>query len=93
MHVSSRVTTPPHRDLYWEQRHEKVPYPLKHDEEGDTKMQDYPLPEKVETLLEQGKYNNVENKITKVERGGERGGGWNQGLGEELYVQLSYLTR
>eukprot|EP00731_Ephydatia_muelleri_P025024 Em0017g107a len=56
---------PAKKDLYWEQRHEKVPYPLKHDEEGDTKMQDYPLPEKVETLLEQGKYNNVENKITK----------------------------
>ena len=30
------------------------------------KLSMYPLPEKVETLLEQGKYNNVENKITKV---------------------------
>ena len=83
MHVSSRVTTPPHRDLYWEQHHEKVPYPLKHDE-GGMKFPDYPLPEKVETLLEQGKYNNMESKITKVERGGEYvKGGKSQGLGED----------
>ena len=56
----------PHRDLYWEQRHEKVSFPLMHDEEGDLRLPEYPLPEKVEALLEQGKYSNVENKITKV---------------------------
>ena len=79
MHVSSHVTTPPHRDLYREQRHEKVPYPLKH--EGGMKFPDYPLPEKGETLLEQG---NMESKITKVERGEECvKGGKSQGLGED----------
>ena len=55
-----------HRDLYWEQRHDKVGFPSSLTEEGDVRLPEYPLPEKVETLLEQGKYNNVENKITKV---------------------------
>ena len=38
-------------------------------EESDRNLQDYTLPEQVETLIGAGKYRNVETKITKVSEG------------------------
>ena len=35
-------------------------------EESDRNLQEYTLPEQVETLIGKGKYRNVETKITKV---------------------------
>ena len=34
-------------------------------EETDSLLPEYPLPEQIEKLIEAGKYNNVENKVTK----------------------------
>ena len=36
------------------------------EEVGDEQIEEYPLPEQIEQLIEAGKYSNVENRVTKV---------------------------
>ena len=51
-------------DLFWEQHYTLIDWVC--GEETDRSLVDYPLPEQVETLIDRGKYQNVETKITKV---------------------------
>ena len=60
-------------DLYWEQHYPQIPMPMYYLEETDRLLPEYPLPERIERLIEEGKYNNVEDRVTKV-CGGEGGG-------------------
>ena len=52
-------------DLYWEHHFTNIPLDTPHLEESDQYLPEYPLPVQVETLLESGKYENVENRVTK----------------------------
>ena len=45
------------------------------EEVGDDQIEEYPLPEQIEQLIEAGKYSNVENRVTKVCVGSGGGGG------------------
>ena len=54
-----------HSDLYWEQHFTTMPLDTPYLEESDQFLPSYPLPEQVEKLLEMGKYENVENRVTK----------------------------
>lgn len=54
-------------DLFWEQRYTLIEWGSNVcGEETDQSLADYPLPEQVETLIDKGKYQNVETRITKV---------------------------
>ena len=54
-------------DLFWEQRYTLIEWGSSmFGEETDLSLAEYPLPEQVETLIDKGKYQNVETKITKV---------------------------
>ena len=54
-----------HSDLYWEQHFTTITLDTPYLEESDKYLPSYPLPEQVEKLLEMGKYENVENRVTK----------------------------
>ena len=60
-------------DLFWDQHYKIIKWPGDSSLEtsDNTKLLEYELPEKVEELIEGGKYKNVEQKIKKV-REGER---------------------
>lgn len=53
------------RDLFWENHYSKVAMPNPFFEETDRSLPDYLLPQQIETLIESGKYSNVENSVTK----------------------------
>lgn len=59
--------TPPQHtsDLYWEQHYTTSHLDTPYLEESDQYLPSYQLPEQVEKLLEMGKYENVENRVTK----------------------------
>ena len=56
-------------NLFWEQRFTVMDrWVLEQcQEESDSKLQEFMLPEQVENLIESGKYSNVETRITKVQ--------------------------
>jgi hypothetical protein len=61
-----RAAKPAKPDLYWEQHYTTIAMPgREQDEVFDSGLADYPLPEQIERLIDSGKYNNVENKVTK----------------------------
>ena len=70
-HAHTLTHTHPHThtctssDLYWEQHFTTIPLETPCLEEADQYLPPYQLPEQVEKLLELGKYENVENRVTK----------------------------
>ena len=52
-------------DLYWEQHFTTIHVDTPFLEDSDQYLPHYQLPEQVEKLLETGKYENVENRVTK----------------------------
>lgn len=53
------------RDLFWESHYSKIAMESTFEEEMDRHLPEYLLPQQIETLIEKGKYSNVENKVTK----------------------------
>ena len=52
------------RDLFWESHYSKIAMDS-FEEETDRHLPEYSLPEQIESLIEKGKYSNVENRVTK----------------------------
>ena len=53
-------------DLYWEQHYSQIHMSTSYQEETDRLLPEYPLPQQIEKLIEDGKYSNVEDRVTKV---------------------------
>jgi len=63
---STRAKKPQKRDLYWEQHYSQIHMTTSYQEETDGLLPEYPLPQQIEKLIEDGKYSNVEDRVTKV---------------------------
>ena len=51
--------------MFWENHFTKIGMENLFEEEMDTHLPEYFLPQQIETLIEKGKYSNVENRVTK----------------------------
>ena len=53
------------RDLFWENHFRKIPIEVQFQEETDSNLPEFALPQKIEEFIEGGKYSNVEIRVTK----------------------------
>jgi len=49
-----------------EQHYSQIPMTISYQEETDYLLPKYPLPEKLERYIEDGRYRNVDERVTKV---------------------------
>lgn len=61
LYVYSIINT---SDLFWENHYSKIAMENSFLEDTDRHLPEYLLPQQIESLIEKGKYSNVENRVT-----------------------------